>query len=128
MKEKEKIALTSILWQKHSYADAQGLKSDRKKIIEEYESITGEVLTVSKLKNRIRRMNLDALYLSKSFNERTDEIIDGPTQLYSPDDLMIAMGADPELFEMDSTVINRWWLDKGSVLDRIRNGQLKNKN
>ena len=125
MKEKEKIALTSILWQKHSYADAQGLKSDRKKIIEEYESITGEVLTVSKLKNRIRRMNLDALYLSKSFNERTDEIIDGPTQLYSPDDLMIAMGADPELFEMDSTVINRWWLDKGSVLDRIRNGQLK---
>lgn len=125
MTKQEKIELTSLLWQKHSYEDGKGLRSNRQAIIEEYESITGETLPLGTLKGRISRLDKDELYIAKSFNDRTDDIIDEPAKLFTPEDLMIAMGADPEEFEMDSTIINRWWLDKGSILDRIRNGQLK---
>lgn len=125
MTKYEKFQLTEELWLKYSYEDKQGLKSDRKKIIEDYERITGEHMSMNLLKSRIRRLDSKVLYESKSFNERTDEIIDEPTQLYTPHDLMISMGVDPEEFEMDSTTVNRWWLDKGDILERIRNGQLK---
>lgn len=125
MTKYDKFQLTEDLWLKYSYEDKQGLKSDRKKIIEDYERITGEPMSMNLLKSRIRRLDSKALYESKSFNQRTDEIIDEPTQLYTPHDLMISMGVDPEEFEMDSTTVNRWWLDKGDILDRIRNGQLK---
>ena len=53
MTKQEKIELTSLLWQKHSYEDGKGLRSNRQAIIEEYESITGETLPLGTLKGRI---------------------------------------------------------------------------
>lgn len=123
---KKRRELVEQLWIKHCYLTNNGNYTSNKDLIsEDYEKVTGEKLPKNILNNDIQRLDRESLYLKKTFNQRTDEIIDAPAKAYTPSDLIEAMGASPDHFEMVDTTLNKWWLDKGDILERIRNGQIK---
>jgi len=117
------------LYKKHIYKDFQSVKSDRKAIMEDYFNQTGIELTENVLHGRFKKLDKEKLWEevnSKTFNQRTDELIDEEKKLLTPNDLLLSMGLDPEHFELTkNNTINRWWLDKDEILNRIRNGQIK---
>lgn len=89
----------------------------------EYFELTGKKIPMPTLRDRVSNYRFS---LTKTFNERTDDIIDQPKKLYTSQDLLEAMGVDPQGdLDFDRATVNRWWLDKGDILERIRNGQLK---
>lgn len=115
-------------WTKYSYKDSEGYKCQRGKVLEEYEDITGVKMPSGTMDHYLRRIDREKLYNekhTKTFNERTDDIIDEPHMLYTEEDLLVAMGIDPVEFETTTNTANRWWLDNGDILERIRNGQIK---
>lgn len=90
---------------------------------EEYFELTGVSIPIPTLRDKIVRWRLEA---ERNFNEVTDKIIDEPSKLYTSEDLLEAMNIDPDGdLEFDRATVNRWWLDKGNILERIRNGQIK---
>lgn len=98
----------------------------RKEVATEYQELTGIRLPQPTLRDMLVRWGMVRNDVKKSFNQRTDEIIDEPTKPLTSHDLLEAMGVDPKGdLEFDRATVNRWWLDKGDILDRIRNGQLK---
>lgn len=124
------IELIGKLWQRYSYRDSQGYKSDRKKILKEYNVVSEIKIEEWKLKRCIAKLDKEYLYNekhTKSFNDRVDEVIDKPHKLLTEEDILIAKGLDPLEFEMnDYNTTNAWWSDiPGETLRRIRNGQLK---
>ena len=124
------IELIGKLWQRYSYRDSQGYKSDRKKILKEYNVVSEIKIEEWKLKRCIAKLDKEHLYNekhTKSFNDRVDEVIDKPHKLLTEEDILIAKGLDPLEFEMnDYNTTNAWWSDiPGETLRRIRNGQLK---
>lgn len=122
------LKLIEKLWQKYCYKDKQGYKSNRKQICIDYEEETGVAIPETSVTNYIAKLDREKLYnekYSKTFNERTDEIISQPQKLLTPEDLIIAMGLDPKTVRMKSSTVNRWWLDRGDIEERIRNGQIK---
>lgn len=89
----------------------------------EYFELTGKKIPIPTLRDKVSNYRFS---LTKTFNERTDDIIDQPKKLYTSQELLEAMGVDPNGdLDFDRATVNRWWLDKGDILDRIRNGQIK---
>ena len=123
------VELFELLYQKHIYRDTQGIKTNIQAVKEEYEKETGIPLSNRRYKEMKKEIDAEKLWEetnTKTFNQRTDDIIDKPSKLYWSDDLLLAMGADPDGdLEFDRTTINKWWIDGGDILERIRNGQLK---
>lgn len=102
----------------------------RKMVCQEYQEQTGNRLPMATLRDMLSRWGLTRADFksteTKTFNQRTDEIIDEPRKLYTSEELLEAMGIDPDGdLEFDRATVNRWWLDSGDILERIRNGQLK---
>ena len=60
--------LIGRLWQKYCYKDAQGLKSDRQRIIDEYNLATGDDIPLGTIKHIIRRLDKERLYNEKMDN------------------------------------------------------------
>ena len=65
----------------------------------------------------------------KTFNQRTDEIIDLPTEPYDEKSIIEAMGFDSTQFMVDRITVNRWWTDgipsEEDLIKRIKSGQIK---
>lgn len=90
---------------------------------QEYFELTEKKIPMPTLRDKVAKYRFS---LTKTFNERTDDIIDQPKKLYTSKDLLEAMGVDPDGdLDFDRATVNRWWLDRGDILERIRNGQLK---
>ncbi len=110
--------LIEELYEKHRDRKGEGY---RNLIIKEYKEITGDTIPLGTLRHRLRKYKNQ-----KTFNQRTDDIIDETSPLYNSEDLLRAMGVDPDGdLTFDRATVNRWWLDRGNILERIRNGQLK---
>ena len=125
--------LIGNLWQKYAYVTARGYLSDRQAIMRDYKEKTGVELKAGTLNHYVTALDKEKLFKQKhasTFNERTDNFIDKETEPFSETDLLLAIGLDPMEFELmphgrKAGTINHWWLDKGSILERIRNGQVK---
>lgn len=122
------LMLFEKLWQKHSYKEGNNYACDRQAVLSDYKEQTGVAMPDGTVNHYLKRIDREKLYNEKhlkTFNERTDEIIENATDLLNESDLLKAMGLDPNEFETTTNTANRWWLDKGNVLERIRNGQIK---
>ena len=74
----------------------EGVVNYRRLLTEEYEKETGNAIPISTLEKYIARIKCKP----KTFNQRTDEIIDKPHKLYNEEDLLIAGGLNPVEFEL----------------------------
>lgn len=128
---KYNLALLEKLWQKYAYKQGERYLSNRQQIIEDYYKETGIKIPVGSFNHYTRQMDLKHLYETRAttFNERTDAFIDEKHKPFTEHELLLALGFSPEEFELrhDKKVgtVNHWWLDRGSLEERIRNGQLK---
>ena len=111
--------LVDKLYQKYKN---QGTMYYRQEMADEYEKMTGEKITIGSLERYIRASK-------KTFNERTDEIVDVPTGLYDEKSVIEAMGFDSNKFSIERITANRWWTDgikdNEDVIKRIKSGQIK---
>lgn len=111
--------LIDMLYQKYK---KQGTMYYRQDMADEYEKMTGEKISIGSLERYIRSAK-------KTFNERTDEIIDVPTGLYDEKTVIEAMGFDSNKFSIERITANRWWTDgikdNEDVIKRIKSGQIK---
>ena len=115
-------------WQNNCYKQSGRYVCDRQAVLNDYENATGVRMPSGTMEHYLKRIDREALYKQKhekTFNERTDAIIEEKTELLNEVDLLEAMGLDPKEFETTTNTANRWWLDNGNVLERIRNGQIK---
>lgn len=65
MENQNKLQIIEKLWQKHCYKDNQDYKTDRTKVLEEYQEITGEEITLGVLKSHILKLDRENLYIEK---------------------------------------------------------------
>ncbi len=103
--------------------DGRAAQGTKKNTIDEYFKTTGLKMTDVTYSRYVTRARAERY--PQTFNERTDEIIDESTTLMNEEDILVAVGLDPNEFQIKPSTINRWWLDRGDILERIRNGQLK---
>lgn len=128
---KYNLSLLEKLWQKYSYKQGERYLSNRKQILDDYYNETGTRIPTGTFNHYTNRMDLKTLYETRptTFNERTDSFIDEPTEPLTEKELILKLGFDPNEFELrhDKKVgtVNHWWLDRGSLEERIRNGQIK---
>ncbi len=119
---KYNIELIETLYKKYQ---EEGTINYRRLLIEDYEKATGNAIPISTLEKYIARIKIKP----KTFNERTDEIIDLPTEPYNEQAIIIAMGFDPTKFMIERITVNRWWTDgipsEEDLLKRIKSGQIK---
>lgn len=104
------LELIERLYQKYLYKDNQGIKSDRKKIAEEYFKLTGHQVNNNTLKHYILKLNKEKLYEEKEFDKHvvvesthiSERYIEIPTnESWTEEDIVRAHGLDVNVWEVD---------------------------
>ena len=111
--------LIEKLYIKHIYRDTQSIKSDRKKIVEDYLTITGVKLNAQTLKNYIRDIDKEKAYSQRSLNtQHVDEaahVSERYIEIPTSESL-----SDEDIIQMHGLDIDKWDIDRlGSTRSKI---------
>ena len=120
--KEEKIEVVSRLWQKYCYIDGLGYRSDRKRIIEEFEKETGEPITASTISNYTGELDLEYLYntrgdrgVGQTYSENANGNITSTIRqrmkekrTFTNRELLELHAINPDENEIDRIVSNEW--------------------